>query len=382
MANDIKVYQIKSRAKKGWKAWAVDARRSVEGGKREYHATKDEAIARRNELLGVSVERGQSKATFCSAAADRVAIYKQRADRGDVKWTTFKDNRESADFWNNFFGSHELNAITPKKIRNAIIELLETRAPKTIKNRYTFLNNVFKFAVGEKLCSYNPCDAINLVELIGSTKATKHLAERYSKRIIAEIITYGGRYALHIEFAVKTGLRSGEQRGLQWLHIDFDAGFVSVEQAIVLGENGLEIGEPKTQAARRNVPISDDLLNKLREWRLQSKYSKDTDFVFPAEDGGPLWAHQLNGELQKRVDGGVKYKGALKPACHRAGVDMIRWHDLRHHYASLQLYRDGVQLNEVAALMGHETSKITEEIYGHWLEGAAKDQDLRRRAAV
>mgnify|MGYP003133089506 CR=1 FL=1 len=389
MATDIKVYKIKSRSKQGWKDWAVDARRAVVGGKREYYATKDDAIARRNELLGVGVASGQSKTTFADAADHRVGVYKGRYELGNIKFTTAKDAGESRNFWNRFFGGYELNDITPDIIRNSINELLEFNpntskpaAPKTIKNRYTFLNGVFKYAVGDKLCSYNPCDSINLVELIGSTKATKHLAERYSKRIIAEIITYGGRYAMHIKFAVKTGLRSGEQRGVQWHHIDFDAGFVTVEQAIVLGPNGLEIGEPKSPAAYRNVPLSDEMLQDLREWRLQSKYSKDTDFVFPADDGGPLWAHQLNGELQKRIDGGVKYKGGLKPACHRAGVEMIRWHDLRHHYASLQLYRDGVQLNEVAALMGHETSKITEEIYGHWLEGATKDQDLRRRAAV
>tara|TARA_R110002012_G_scaffold33762_1_gene98486 strand:+ start:284 stop:1456 length:1173 start_codon:yes stop_codon:yes gene_type:complete len=385
--DDIVINYLPSRKKAGRKPWRLDAHRRQ--GKAEYFATKKEAVVRRNELLGVGVASGQSKHTFAGAAEHRVSVYKDRYERGDVKFTTSKDAKESAAFWNRFFGGYQLNDITPDLIRNSINELLEFNpntskpaAPKTIKNRYTFLSSVFKYAVGDRLCGNNPCDAINLVELIGSTKATKHLAKRFSKRIVAEIITYGGRYVMHIKFAVKTGLRSGEQRGIQWHHIDFDAGFVTVEQAIVLGPNGLEIGEPKSPAAFRNVPLSDEMLQDLREWRLQSKFSADTDFVFPAEDGGPMWSMQLNGELQKRADGGVKYKGALKSACHRAGVEMIRWHDLRHHYASLQLYRDGVQLNEVAALMGHETSKITEEIYGHWLDGANKDQDLRRRAAV
>ena len=114
---EISINHLPSRKKAGRKPWRLNAH--LVGGKAEYFGTKSEAVARRNELLGVSVERGQSKATFCSAAADRVAVYKQRADRGDVKWTTFKDNRESADFWNNFFGSHELNAITPKDISYA-----------------------------------------------------------------------------------------------------------------------------------------------------------------------------------------------------------------------------------------------------------------------
>ena len=384
LCQDIGITYLPSRSKAGRAAWRLNLHTAVVGGKPEHFDTEAEALSRRNMLIGGSLESGLSKSTFAAAAADRVAVYKRRYENVNdkLKYTGFKDSGESANFWNKFFGSWELNEITPSVIRGTISELLETKKPKTIKNRFSFLKNVFKYAVGDDLCMKNPCDAINLVELIGSTKATKHQASRFSKNLIAEIIRHGGSYAMHITFAVKTGLRSGEQRGLKWKHIDMDAGFVTVEQAIVLGENGLEIGPPKTDAAYRNVPISDELCRELREWRLQSKFSTEDDFVFPAEHGQIMWSNQLNGELSTGANGRVKCKGAVKTACYRAGVEAIRWHDLRHHYASLQLYRDGVSLQEVAALMGHENSKITEDIYGHWIDGAAKDQDLRRRAAV
>lgn len=388
MATDIKIYKIKSRADKGWKAWACDSRRAAQGGKREYYRTRDEAVARRNVLLSVGVESGQSVKTFADAAADLVERYKWRWENPEdtLKFTTYKDAMEAAKFWNQFFADLPLNDISADLVEDTIRGLTKVRKPKTILNRWSFFKKVFKRAHGRAECARNPCDAISISELIGSTKAMKKDAVRYSKDVVFRIIQHAGKWTIHIKFASKTGLRSGEQRGLQWKHIDFETGFVTVEQAAILDETKRWVlGAPKSDAAWRNVPISAELLQELREWRLQSEFSADDDFVFPNEDGGILSPHRLNGELGTNADGSQskrRTRGALKPACARAGVDVIRWHDLRHHYASLQLYNANLDLIEVAALMGHENSKVTESVYGHWLEGAQKDQQLRQRAAV
>ena len=383
---DIGINHLPSREKAGRKAWRLNVHYA--GGKSEHFKTKEEAVLRRNELLGTSVESGQSEKTFGACAVDLVARYKWRYDNPEdtMKFTTYKEAMESARFWGKFFDDMALNDISADLIEETIKGLTLVRKPKTILNRWSFFKNVFKRAHGRKQCSHNPCDAISISQLIGSTKAMKQPAVRYSKDVVAKIIESAGKWSLHIKFAAKTGLRSGEQRGLCWRHIDFDAGFVTVEQAALLAANTQwEVGQPKSAAAYRNVPISDELLAELREWRLKSNFSTDDDFVFPNENGDLLAPHRLNGELERNEDGSRsnrRNRGALKPACFRAGVDVIRWHDLRHHYASLQLYRDGISLQEVAALLGHENSKITENVYGHWIDGANKDQDLRRRAAV
>ncbi len=67
----------------------------------------------------------------------------------------------------------------------------------------------------------------------------------------------------------------------------------------------------------------------------------------------------------------AKYLKRIKDACRRAGVAAIRWHDLRHYYASklLQAYPD--DLWRVKTYMGHSDIRITQGIYGHWLESDA-----------
>ena len=61
-------------------------------------------------------------------------------------------------------------------------------------------------------------------------------------------------------------------------------------------------------------------------------------------------------------------------ACHAAGVERIRWHDLRHYYASQLLDKFGDNLHAVASIMGHEDIATTRKIYGHWLADDARDQ--------
>jgi len=231
---------------------------------------------------------------------------------------------------------------------------------------------------------HDPTSTISLVELIGSSKAMKKPAQKISKSVVDQIVKNAGHYKLVLKFACRTGMRSGEVRALKWQNVDFDSGFVTVDAefgAAVREDKRLILSKPKTSAAARNIPISDELVKELIAHKLISRYSKENDFVFPNRNGGIMHPNVLNGEV-KTVNNKFVLKGAVKPACHKAGVDPIRFHDLRHHYASLQLSRTDVSLIEVARLMGHETSKITEEIYGHWLDGDAKDQSLRARAAI
>ena len=70
-----------------------------------------------------------------------------------------------------------------------------------------------------------------------------------------------------------------------------------------------------------------------------------------------------------------KFLKALHRACDAAGVDRIRWHDLRHYYASKLLMAYPNDLFRVKSYMGHATIAITQEIYGHWLDTSGEDTE-------
>lgn len=379
---DIKIYQAQAQLKRGWASWFLkvnNKRLNI------YFKTKKEAIAKRNELIRArDVDAALARDIFDDVADEVIASYELRHQNGDVKWKAVLSAKQSKKFWGKYFSEIRLNDITVQNIELALQDAVQKRAKKTIKNHWAFLRLVFNRAVATKRVLHDMTANVKLTQIIGSSKSKKAGPKKISVDVIQKIIDNGGDYRLIIKFATKTGMRGGEIRALVWENVDLDDGWITVVEetgSATLTENGWVKGLVKTPAAARNIPISDELVGELREHRLKSKFSKDTDLVFPNQDGGILAPCLLSGKVSYRF-GRKCYSGAIKPACDRAKVEPIRFHDLRHHYASLQIGRPEVSLVEVANLMGHESSNITETIYHKWLKGDAKDSDTRARAAI
>jgi integrase len=92
-------------------------------------------------------------------------------------------------------------------------------------------------------------------------------------------------YRALVTVSVLTGLRQGEALGLRWQDVDTREGVIRVRRQ--LSRNG-ELVEPKTSAAKRDVPIPSSLARMLAEARLASRHSAETDFVFASSAGPPL----------------------------------------------------------------------------------------------
>ncbi len=65
----------------------------------------------------------------------------------------------------------------------------------------------------------------------------------------------------------------------------------------------------------------------------------------------------------------------LHPACEAAGIDKLRWHDLRHFFASICLELFGADFHRITTLMGHKSISTTRELYGHWVDDEERDED-------
>ncbi len=79
------------------------------------------------------------------------------------------------------------------------------------------------------------------------------------------------------------------------------------------------------------------------------------NLVFPSNAGTPL-------------DGCHLMRRVFAPAVERAGLKRIRFHDLRHTYASIQISKD-VHPKYLQTQMGHSSITVTMDIYGHWMKG-------------
>lgn len=148
-----------------------------------------------------------------------------------------------------------------------------------------------------------------------------------------------------VRLAAFTGLRAGELAALRWRDVNFSSVKLTVSRAVSAGQ------ETSTKSGKvREVPLHDHVLRVLD--RLQTS-------VDPA-------GHVFDGPdeyvLRNRAGGRLDMTAArerYKRARDKAGVQPIRFHDLRHTFGSL-LARDGVDLVTIQALLGHSSLRTTQ----------------------
>lgn len=173
--------------------------------------------------------------------------------------------------------------------------------------------------------------------------------------------------------AITTGMREGELLGLKWGDIQWDTRQLQIQRQLQrLPGQGLVFSEPKTVSSRRNILLGEEMIDKLhahaaiqdRERLIAGEKWRENNLVFPTEIGSPMDQHHLFNY----------YKRLLK----ETGLPDIRFHDLRHTFATLMLGW-GVHPKVVQERLGHAHISHTLGIYSHVLPSiqieAAKKMD-------
>jgi integrase len=174
----------------------------------------------------------------------------------------------------------------------------------------------------------------------------------------------GDRLEVPVLLAATTGLRRGEVLGLRWSDLDLDGGRLAVRQTLSASRNpetGKHVpifGEPKTRRSTRSVPLPARTVAALRAHhkaqaaeRLQvGPDCTDHGLVFAEPDGSPIHPDRFRERFEYRVA--------------RSGLPRIRFHDLRHTYATLAL-QAGIHAKVVSGILGHANIGITLDTYSH-----------------
>jgi len=150
-----------------------------------------------------------------------------------------------------------------------------------------------------------------------------------------------------IKLALSTGMRRDEVLFLKWEWVNLQEGFIT-----------LPLTHTKSKKSRR-VPINAVVRQILREANLESgRAEKGLVFHVSSTDyGSRTW-------LQR----------AFKEACTRAGIEGVRFHDLRHTTAT-RLVEAGIPLHAVAELLGHSSVRMTER-YSHPQESVIRATNI------
>lgn len=157
---------------------------------------------------------------------------------------------------------------------------------------------------------------------------------------------------------LSTGLRRGEILALQWDDLDFQTGALRVERQVQRIRGELVVSEPKTRTSSRSVILPAPLLKVLKQYRKTciSRWM----FPSPKKADSPLDPAAVRKKLAAVLE--------------RAGCKRVRFHDLRHTFATNAL-EHGMDIKTLSAIIGHVSSATTQNVYAHVTD------EMRQKAA-
>jgi integrase len=273
------------------------------------------------------------------------------------------------------FGAVPINEIKRAEIRNLV---LAKRKAGLSRSMISLIRDVISgplgYAVDEELIPGNPVSGIlKRLRLEREKRITiEPLNEQEVRLFLETCASHFGEFYVFFLCAFRTGMRLGELLGLKWGDIDWYAKFIRVERSY---KRGL-LDKTKTGRTRR-VDISDQLEAALKELLAVRKREAvkagspaPLTFVFH-RDGRPMEQNYI-----RRI-----YKRVLT----KAGIREMRFHDIRHTYASL-LLSQGESPVYVKEQLGHQSIQITVDVYGHLIpssnRGAVNRLDTPQPAAT
>lgn len=255
-------------------------------------------------------------------------------------------------------GDRVISGLTPADIQKLYADLLEHgrirnhpqmghRLSGTMVRRiHAMLHSALKAAAQAHLIPRNPTEGAALPRMEDRTRRvlTRAETERFLQTVQADPVWYPFFYT-----ELTTGLRKGELCGLQWEDFDGEAGTLAVRRTLHAQPGGtLTTGETKTYAGTRTITLPASTAELLR----QRQKDACTPWIFPDPlgDGGPVRPSSASYHLKRLLKA--------------AGLPDIRFHDLRHTFAT-QALASGVDAKTLSAILGHTNASFTLDTYAH-----------------
>lgn len=234
-------------------------------------------------------------------------------------------------------------------------------SPQSVVHSHRVLHKALRDAVVEGLLSNDPLLGVQPPKV--QRNEMHALEESESLRLLSAL--EGSTLYLPVLLALQTGMRRGELLGLKWRDVDLGARTATVSRSLEQTREGIRFKEPKSRRSRRTIGLPALAVEALRDHKkaqaerrlLLARAYQDNNLILCRDDGSP-WPPDL-------------LSNAFTRARDRLGLP-VRFHDLRHSYASQQL-RQGVPPNVVSRNLGHSTIAFTLDVYSHVLPGMQED---------
>ena len=215
-----------------------------------------------------------------------------------------------------------------------------------VRKIHMMLHEAMEVAVRERYIVRNPTDNTTIPK---KTTTEKQVLDDSQLNRFLEAIQGEPYWHDFFYVEVMTGLRRGEICGIKWSDIDFNEGTLCIKRSVSTKEGGgVSIGETKTDAGVRTIIMPPSVANLLWEKRSDAV----NEWVFP---------HYTN--PSDPLHPSAAYK-KLKTILKRLELPLLRFHDLRHTFAT-QATDGGVDPKTLAGILGHTDASFTLDTYTH-----------------
>lgn len=253
----------------------------------------------------------------------------------------------------------KINRITTAKVEKFITDRqIQGMNLTTLRKIIVTFNQVMNYAVRHKYIDYNP---------VRDAERPKDQGKEEEQQIKilspSEINAFLGavknqKYQTLFMLAIMSGARQGELLGLKWTDVDRFNNQIHIQRTFNKGA----WYRPKTKASKRKVDLGPAMMTELKKWKVACPSSK-LDLVFPNRAGQPInQANMLNRHFY--------------PAIKAAGIERIRFHDLRHTKVSLMI-EQGENIKYIQSQLGHSSPTVTLNVYAHLMKPVNQEAACR-----
>ena len=292
-----------------------------------------------------------------------------------------------------YIGVYRLSSLSSVKLNSFIVELC---------NKYDFsrayFSNILKVLKGSfrEACdvygfiNYNPTITLRLPRVEDYREDIKHIYTQQEIDLILNRFKNNDTFTCAFLTSCYTGMRTGEVFALTWDDIDLKNGIISIKHSLYdkpKDDKGRwYIGKTKTKTGTRQIHISQTLLTALKNYKKKQQYLKklyNSDYIYyhledvkneygkvkeqriVENEKGLLDINNVNLVFTKD-NGSFKGTDILKYPFtiihNELGIKKCRFYDLRGSYAT-KILRNGVEIKDVAEILGHNNIETTENYY-------------------
>ena len=221
------------------------------------------------------------------------------------------------------FGNKRLSDISTKDLEDFKLIRLNEVSPATVNRSLSVLRHLFNLAKRwKKYYGDNPVSIVGMLEELNQVE--RILSAEEQSRLLDSSIGY---LRPIITTALNTGMRRGEILTLKWSDVDLDMNMITINQTNTKSKK------------QRKIPVSSRMRTLLLELKLQSGIQ---EYVFT----------DIQGRAIRTI------RSAFQTACRKAGLDGLRFHDLRHT-AATRMVESGANIVAISKILGHSDIKTT-----------------------